>query len=162
MSKKHLDPGAGNAEVQETSLTTDGSFSTQAASNSPAAPTAKARSYAEVKAVLELLQEQWPKTISIYQANRRPLKVGIFEDILKELDGVVTADELRNALRAYTANQFYLKAIKVGASRIDLDGKPSGVIDKDEAEHAVMKLKHVKYEEDRKKIDERIARGLKP
>jgi len=39
-----------------------------------------------VEAVILLLQERWPHCFSIHERNRRPLKVGIFADILKDLE----------------------------------------------------------------------------
>jgi ProP effector len=89
-----------------------------------------------VAAILQLLQEQWPQTFSIFESRRRPLKIGIHVDILYELDGAVTPIELANALRYYVANIGYLRAMRVGAPRIGLDGKPAGVVAADEAEHA--------------------------
>jgi hypothetical protein len=74
-----------------------------------------------VEAVILLLQEKWPGCFSIHERNRRPLKVGIFTDIVKELDGAVTHVELTTALRCYTANRQYLKKILTGADRIGED-----------------------------------------
>jgi hypothetical protein len=54
-----------------------------------------------IRAVLELLAERWPSAFSIYEARRRPLKIGVHLDILAALDDAVTADELGRAACLY-------------------------------------------------------------
>jgi len=89
-----------------------------------------------VEAVILLLQERWPHCFSIRERNRRPLKVGIFADILKELDGAVTRVELAKAIGCYVGNRAYLKKIKIGADRVGLDGTPAGKVAESEELHA--------------------------
>lgn len=153
MTNKSRSPGDGDAEAPKVSSDT-GSLLTPTASEGPA-PHSR---YAEVRAVFELLQERWPNCFSIYEAKRRPLKIGIHEEILKALEGVVTSDELRNALRCYVANEFYLKAIKAGAVRIDLNGETATVISSDEAEYAARALKDVRFEKHRQKMNAELDR----
>ena len=93
-----------------------------------------------VRAVFELLEHQWPLCFSIYERRRRPLKIGIHLEIIAALDGAITPAELSNALRAYVANPWYLKNVRVNAVRVDLDGNPAGIISKSEAEFAKNKL----------------------
>jgi ProP effector len=81
-----------------------------------------------IMAVLELLAERFPKYFSIFERRRRPLKIGVHLDILAALDGAVTADELRRALRAYVANKIYRSRLYAGAARIDLGGEPAGIV----------------------------------
>jgi ProP effector len=81
-----------------------------------------------IAAVLELLAEMWPAAFSIYENRRRPLKVGIREEILAALDGAVTAAELSLALRVYVSNRVYRARLVAGAVRIGLDGQPAGVV----------------------------------
>jgi sRNA-binding protein len=54
-----------------------------------------------------LLVETWPITFSVYEARRRPLKLGIHLDILAALDGAVTPQELGQALRRYVSNHVF-------------------------------------------------------
>jgi sRNA-binding protein len=86
--------------------------------------------------VLQILQERWPNCFSIYERNRRPLKLLIHLEILRALDGAVTEPELINALRCYVGNREYLKKIKVGADRVDLDGNVVGKVIESEELHA--------------------------
>jgi sRNA-binding protein len=61
-------------------------------------------------AVISLLAETWPKCFSVYQGRRRPLKIGIHNDILAAVDGALTPLELSKALGAYCANGAYLRS----------------------------------------------------
>jgi ProP effector len=90
---------------------------------------------AAIAAVIALLAEQWPKAFSVYEGRRRPLKVGIHNDILS-----ITPPELGKALGAYVANRVYLDRMRAGAVRIDLDGNPAGAVTHAEAEHAKARL----------------------
>jgi ProQ/FINO family len=82
----------------------------------------------KVTAVLELLAQRFPRCFSVYEARRRPLKIGIHLDIIERLDGVVTPAELSIALRVYVTNPVYRNRLVVGTPRIDLDGAPVGVV----------------------------------
>jgi hypothetical protein len=73
--------------------------------------------------------------LAIYGARRRPLKIGIHADIAAALDGAITPSELGVALRFYTDNEGYLRALR-GVPRIGLDGEPAGVVTESEAQHA--------------------------
>jgi sRNA-binding protein len=73
-----------------------------------------------------LLAERWPACFAVRETKRRPLKVGIHEEIYSELAGVVTLAELSTALGAYVANPAYLKKCwRVGRARI---GLPAGLL----------------------------------
>jgi len=84
-------------------------------------------------AVLALLCERFPKCFVLYEARRRPLKIGTDKDILAALDGAVTPDELSKALCLYVINKTYRARLKAGATRIDLDGNPAGIVTPEQA-----------------------------
>jgi sRNA-binding protein len=86
----------------------------------------------EHRAIIELLTEAFPNCFSLYEQRRRPLKRGIYNDILERLPGVVTADELKLALRYYCCNKFYRSRLLAGAWRYDLDGNVTGSVTKEE------------------------------
>lgn len=86
-----------------------------------------------VAAVYALLAETWPNCFSIYEGRRRPLKIGIHHDILAALDGAVSAEELSEALRCYVSNRVYRSRLIEGATRIDLDGQPTGKVTEKDA-----------------------------
>ena len=96
--------------------------------------------HAQVQATLDLLAERWPKTFSVYEARRRPLKVKIHSDILAALDGAITPDELKRALAHYCKNPGYLRNTLTGGWRIDLNGNPAGVVTRAEEANAKQQL----------------------
>jgi ProP effector len=81
---------------------------------------------ARISAVIKLLSDQFPQTFN--HRDPRPLKIGIHADVLTALGDAVQARDLSFALRAYTSNVGYLRALSAGASRIDLHGKPAGTV----------------------------------
>src|SRR5262252_7139948 len=69
----------------------------------------------------------------------QPLKIGIHNDIIArhpELQPGLIA----SALRTYTRSVGYLKTLKAGAARIDLEGNPVGAVTTADEEHAKRKL----------------------
>lgn len=93
------------------------------------------------KEIIAYLAEKFPLCFSV-DGEAKPLKVGIFQDLAEALaeDEKVSKTQLRQALRQYTAGWRYLYACKEGAERVDLQGSPVGVLDKEHAEHAAQKL----------------------
>ncbi|WP_246592220.1 ProQ/FINO family protein [Aminobacter anthyllidis] len=71
------------------------------------------------------LSAKWPAAFN--PKAPRPLKIGIHHDI-RVLDGELSDDELRRALLAYTKMAKYLARLNAGAPRVNLDGKPAGVV----------------------------------
>jgi ProP effector len=84
--------------------------------------------------IIEILAEWFPAASSVYEARRRPLKVGIHLDILERTAGAIEPKELSRALRFYTGNPAYLqRSTRPGAVRIDLDGQPAGEVTREQA-----------------------------
>jgi ProP effector len=100
-----------------------------------------------VAAVIQLLQERWPACFAVLETRRRPLKIGIHNEILEALDGAITQAELRRALGCYTANSVYLQHMTAGATRVDLDGRQAGRVTREEAEYAVTALRFARSNE---------------
>jgi sRNA-binding protein len=80
-----------------------------------------------VNYIIGLLSEKFSHTFNLYERKRLPLKIGIHHDILAEVKGISPV-ELKLALGVYTANKFYRAQLRAGAPRIDLAGKPAGVV----------------------------------
>jgi hypothetical protein len=87
----------------------------------------------QTTACIELLAETFPKCFAIYEARRKPLKIGIHLDILAAFDGAVTPIELSRALRRYTGNKLYQSRLRAGAIRVDLNGDPAGTVTPEQA-----------------------------
>ena len=73
---------------------------------------------ARIAAIIELLCERFPQTFN--RGGPQPLKVGIYDDALAALNGAAAPRDLKSALRAYTSNARYLRALSAGACRVGL------------------------------------------
>jgi hypothetical protein len=58
------------------------------------------------KATIETLALGWPKCFSVFKRRRRPLKVGIFEDLFALVEGSISRSVLSNALHITAATSF--------------------------------------------------------
>ncbi len=96
----------------------------------------------DTNAILAYLYETFPLCF-IAEGETKPLKIGLFQDLAERLadDSKVSKTQLRVALRRYTNSWRYLKCIKEGAQRVDLDGNPCGELDPEHIEHAKATLK---------------------
>ena len=94
------------------------------------------------KDIIAYLTEKFPECFSIKGAVK-PLKIGIFQDLAEKLndDETVSKTRLRQALRHYTSSWRYLKVIKVGTFRVDIEGKDAAEIDEEQAAYAAKTLK---------------------
>jgi ProP effector len=106
----------------------------------PPPPTTPEKPEQVARDLIGVLADFWPLAFSLYQWRRRPLKLGIRQDIEAAAAGAITADELNVALRSYTRNVGYLCVCKEGVPRIDLDGEPAGHVTADDAGHAARLL----------------------
>jgi ProP effector len=112
------------------------------------------------KETLAFLCSKYPKCFFLEGAVK-PLKIGIFQDLAKELEdeNVVSKRMLRLSLRHYTSGWRYLSAIKTGVARIDLSGGEGEAVAEQHAQHAAEQLKESKQKA--AKDREEKAKGLK-
>lgn len=96
----------------------------------------------DTKAVIAFLCEKFPNCFSL-EGDAKPLKIGLFQDVAEALadDDSVSKTQLRQAMRRYTNSWRYLRSIKEGAQRVDLQGEACGEIDAQHVEHAQLTLK---------------------
>jgi ProP effector len=94
---------------------------------------------ARSKAVISVLAAKFPKCFAVPDTRRRPLKVGIDTDLLAALGGSIRRTELIRALAMYCSSEGYLERLLTGACRVDLEGKPAGVVSADDEKHAKAK-----------------------
>jgi ProP effector len=81
-----------------------------------------------------MLAEAFPQCFVVFEGRRRPLKLHIDRDIMAALpEGTVGPIELKAALRYYTNNRGYLRALLTKGQRIDLQGQPVGEVSLDHA-----------------------------
>jgi ProP effector len=72
----------------------------------------------------------------------KPLKKGIKQDLVKRLstiESIVTEDKacMVKSLSYYVNTAVYHKSVLEGATRIDLDGNPAGMVSAEEAKYSV-------------------------
>jgi ProP effector len=84
------------------------------------------------EATLRVLVERWPKCFAVDEKQRRPLKIGIGEEIA----GILTDIDVSVALALYTRSPSYIEACVAGAVRIGLDGEPAGTVTAQQAAFA--------------------------
>ncbi|GGI88695.1 RNA chaperone ProQ [Shewanella gelidii] len=96
----------------------------------------------DTNAILAYLYETFPLCF-VAEGEVKPLKIGLFQDLAERLadDSKVSKTQLRVALRRYTSSWRYLKCIKIGVQRVDLDGNPCGELEQEHIEHAQATLK---------------------
>ena len=92
-------------------------------------------------AAIMRLEQLFPRCFFIFDQRRRPLKLGIYNDVSK---AAPTFDpvELSIALKRYVGSPCYLARTRVGEARIDLDGNAAGSVTEHEAEYAARVVKN--------------------
>ncbi|MGR2739649.1 ProQ/FINO family protein [Billgrantia sp. Q4P2] len=139
------EPGAGQgqAETQESEQARD---QAQEGDASAAQDERQGRLAIEQAPSADALLKQWyqryPNTF--FKGHTRPLKVGIHHDLAAREPWPEKL--VRRALAGYVNLPRYLKAVREGAERIDLDGAPAGNVDAQAAEYAKRKLERLQSE----------------
>jgi ProP effector len=95
--------------------------------------------------VIIVLQRLWPECFAILEARRKPLALGIREELLQQFApairlGRISERDLALALRYYTHSPRYLQNTREGVARIGLDGRPRGSVNGEEAAWARLLL----------------------
>ncbi len=108
------------------------------------------------KDIIAYLAEKFPACFSI-EGPAKPLKIGIFQELAERLtdDETVSKTRLRQALRHYTSSWRYLKSVKLGNVRVDIDGKDAAEIDEVQADYASKTLKESQEKFGNKKANDK-------
>lgn len=93
---------------------------------------------------LEHLTEMWPQAFDM--KNPRPLAVGIIDAITAELSarGAGGHGAVRYAMKSYTGNIRYIRALAAGGARYNLRGEPEGEVTEEQRQRAAQTLKTMK------------------
>ncbi|OJA03955.1 ProQ/FINO family protein [Halomonas sp. QHL1] len=83
-------------------------------------------------ALLNQWYERYPQ--AFFKGHTKPLKVGIHQELAEREEWPNKL--IRRALANYVNLPRYIKAVREGAERVDLDGQPAGKVDKEAALHA--------------------------
>ena len=84
------------------------------------------------QALLKQWYQRYPN--AFFKGHTKPLKVGIHQDLAEREPW--SGKLIRWALANYVNLPRYVKSMREGAERIDLDGNPAGRVDKEAAQHA--------------------------
>lgn len=137
---------------------------TPATPTTPAAANKKPRGAtrsADIQPVLERLAALYPQ---LFGAVFRPLKRGIFQDLLDAHPEQFQRDALKEALSFHTRSTRYLTAVAAGQSRHDLQGQAVERMAPEHVHHALLEVfrrRHARSAEDlRPKLRERIVQAF--
>src|SRR5262245_57145398 len=97
-------------------------------------------SHNAILAVISLLAEKWPSCFSTIECGRRPLKLGIRDDVLAALDGAISEGKVSAALRWDGSAPEYQRPRLHGVWRVDLNGRPAGTDSQEDEAHARAQL----------------------
>jgi ProP effector len=92
--------------------------------------------------IIHALAERYPNCFTAEQWEEHwPLQLGVREAL--QDDGVALSErELCYALKHYTTRIMYLRAMVAGATRVNLQGRPKGVVTKEQAVLAARNLEN--------------------
>lgn len=113
----------------------------QTAEDLAQAEAAKARRRARSQACISILTENWPL---LFNSDYRPMKLGVFRDILADISArnlPYAIPQIQHAMYLWVARVSYLRSVRDGEERFDLNGQPAGGIDDKHREHAITQLK---------------------
>jgi ProP effector len=104
----------------------------------------------DLDAAEQMLCDRFPKTFVRFQRERRPLKVGMFAELVARLDGAVAPRTLHAVMRRYTSNIGYLHSIRRGRDRVDLDGNIAGTTSAADRQNATERLMQIRLEKEKR------------
>jgi sRNA-binding protein len=133
MDQTRRSPGAAAGAKKTSSAVTEHGLPNQGSEKSPL----PSRSPDET---IALLAERWPLAFSIREQKRRPLKVGIYADIIAAIDGAATPADIAASLKQYVASTKYLERVRTGKPRAGLDGLPAGKVTAEEEQFAKIQI----------------------
>ena len=87
-----------------------------------------------------LLQRLWELHPRLFGARFRPLKLGIFEDLMARHPGAFEKEDLKQALGQHVRSTRYLEAVAGGDLRHDLDGNPVEPVAPEHVQHAIFEV----------------------
>jgi sRNA-binding protein len=94
-----------------------------------------------IELLIAEFERLWPTAFAVYEARRKPLRIGIHREVIAALAGKVPEEEVRHALRIYVANTAYMRGLRAGRARVGLDGEKAGEVTAEEEEHAHVAIK---------------------
>jgi len=103
-------------------------------SNKPAGPRPPAKA---PHPLLDRLAELYPQ---LFGAHFRPLKIGVFQDLMARHGEEFKKEELKVALGLHTRSTRYLESAAANEMRCDLEGQPVEPLAPEHVHHAIMEV----------------------
>ncbi|WP_235041840.1 ProQ/FINO family protein [Vreelandella profundi] len=126
-------PAEASSNAPSTELvSSEGPVERQKAEPAAQQPSSVAPQAPSPHALLNEWYERYPK--AFFKGHTKPLKVGIHQDLAER--EAWPSKLVRRALANYVNLPRYIKAVRAGVERVDLDGQPAGNVDKQAALHA--------------------------
>ncbi|MFC5498627.1 ProQ/FINO family protein [Caenimonas terrae] len=107
--------------------------------------------------VLDRLFELHPQ---LFGAQFKPLKIGIFEDLLARHPDAFQREELKVALGLHARSTAYLESVAAGLQRHDLDGQPVAPLAPEHVHHAIMEVFRRRQQRTREDLRPRLMQKL--
>ncbi len=105
---------------------------------------------------IEWLMEYFPGAFFKHSRDIKPLKIGIFDDIIDFYERLASPPyskkKIREALNYYSASPAYLSCQKMGTARVDLYGNEVDIVTEDQAKYAYQRYQE-RYTGHRKKAN---------
>jgi sRNA-binding protein len=86
---------------------------------------------------LDLLADLYPHCFD--RMNRRPVKVGICEEVIAQ-HPELSRHWIKRLLKDYTQHELYWSTLKAGTPRIGLDGNVTGEVTLEDEQHALIQM----------------------
>ncbi|WP_019897079.1 ProQ/FinO family protein [Methylotenera mobilis] len=87
--------------------------------------------------IIGKLQRLYPKAFPKNPTPKVPLKIGILENLQLQSEEIgISKEDLQLAIKTWCKSSRYWQACKEGATRLDLDGNPAGIVEATGAAHA--------------------------
>jgi sRNA-binding protein len=97
----------------------------------------------DARPIIAMLCEKFPACFAMFEQRRRPLALGIQKEIAAAMP-TLTKEQISTAMRSYVANEFYCRACREGAARVNLMGHEVGVVTAAEADNAAARIAGIK------------------
>jgi sRNA-binding protein len=89
---------------------------------------------------LDLLADLYPNCFD--RMNRRPIKVGICEEVIAQ-HPELSRHRIKRLLKEYTQHELYWSTLKAGTPRIGLDGNVAGEVTLEDEQHALIQMARI-------------------
>jgi ProP effector len=93
--------------------------------------------------IIAMLCEKFPAAFFQFEQRRRPLALEIHKEVAAAMP-TLTKEQIHAAMRSYVGNEFYCRACREGAVRINLLGHEAGAVTAAEADNSAARIAGIK------------------